>query len=82
VTTEVGVIRTWRDVLIDTENLRGSGYGDSFTGDQQRNRMVGSFGDDDIDAVDGISGNDVVNGAFDVDACRADAGDRVKACEA
>jgi subtilisin family serine protease len=47
------------DTLTGIENLVGSGYGDTLTGDAAANRIDGGAGDD---LIDGAAGNDVLIG--------------------
>lgn len=64
------------------ENITG-GQGDDFLfGNNLPNRLFGGLGSDVLNAVDGISGNDVVNGAqgSGTDRCTADPGDTITNC--
>jgi hypothetical protein len=44
-------------------------------------RMFGGAGKDYIDGVDGIAGNDTLNGSLGTDHCVGDKGDTFKRCE-
>ena len=47
------------DTLEAIENIRGSGYADTLTGDAAANRLDGRSGDDELD---GGAGNDTLEG--------------------
>ena len=69
------------DVLIDIENLEGSGHGDSLAGDAGGNRIDGNFGDDILqglggaDTLIGDRGDDTLTGGFGSDTFLYFAGD-------
>ena len=52
------------DALEEIENIRGSGYADTLTGDDSANRLDGRSGDD---ALDGGAGNDTLEGGSGAD---------------
>ncbi|GAB5437842.1 calcium-binding protein [Falsiruegeria mediterranea] len=57
-----------RDLFYEIENLVGSNYDDSLTGNEERNQLAGLDGDDiifgygNIDYIKGGAGNDMING--------------------
>jgi Ca2+-binding RTX toxin-like protein len=63
------------DVFRDIENLTGSVFGDTLTGDGQRNRLRGRRGDDQLfglagnDSLDGWLGFDTLTGGGGADSC-------------
>jgi Ca2+-binding RTX toxin-like protein len=63
------------DVLLDIEHLTGSIFGDTLTGDGQRNRLRGRRGDDQLfglggnDFLDGWLGFDTLTGGGGADSC-------------
>jgi Ca2+-binding RTX toxin-like protein len=62
-----------RDLYFDIENLNGSNFNDTLTGDNGRNQIVGFSGNDDINANGGVdritggSGNDDIDGGSGYD---------------
>ena len=52
------------DVLVEIENLQGSGQADTLTGDSSDNRLVGGAGDD---TLEGGAGADTLDGGLGVD---------------
>lgn len=59
-----------------------SGQGDDkLRGGKGRDTFYAGRGDDRLNSVDGVSGNDVVNGRLGFDVCRVDRGDIVTGCE-
>jgi Ca2+-binding RTX toxin-like protein len=70
------------NVKTDVEDLVGGSSGDSLTtsGSTSANRLVGQGGNDALNVVDGISGNDTIDGGADTDSCTADAGDANLSC--
>ena len=60
------------DVLLDIEDLTGSGHGDTLTGDDGDNRFDGGAGDDSLGGGDG---NDWLIGRAGADTLNGDAGD-------
>ena len=68
------------DFLIDVENIRGTGYGDTIIGDFRANNLDGSYGDDSIDGrlgddtIIGGRGNDTLDGGGGRDTVRGGAG--------
>ena len=69
-------------VMGDVENLTGGSAGDtlSASGSTLANKLLGRSGNDTLDVVDGIGGNDRADGGADSDSCAADAGDVKVAC--
>ncbi|MBN2448010.1 MAG: hypothetical protein JXO22_14865 [Phycisphaerae bacterium] len=71
------------DTLSNIENVQGSNYDDTITGDDGANRLYGYAGDDTIDAgagndtVYGGDGNDTIDGQAGNDYLKGDAGDDV-----
>jgi Ca2+-binding RTX toxin-like protein len=61
-----------RDVLVNIENLIGSVFGDTLTGDAGANKLSGLAG---IDILDGGAGNDVLNGGAGADKLIGGLGD-------
>ncbi len=59
------------DVIVDAENVMGSGYGDMLRGDAGANRLDGGDGDD---ALRGGGGDDVLDGGADSDRLFGGAG--------
>jgi len=55
---------TGRDTLMGIEQLAGSDYADSLTGDAGANMLLGGRGDD---VVDGGAGNDLLDGGVGID---------------
>ena len=61
------------DVIMDIENVLGSGYGDVLGGDSDRNRLSGAGGNDELsgrggdDVLDGGAGADQLDGGAGVD---------------
>ncbi|MEQ1950818.1 calcium-binding protein [Mesorhizobium sp. CN2-181] len=53
------------DILSSIENLRGSSFGDTLTGDNGDNRIEGGGGDD---IIDGLGANDVLVGGAGLDS--------------
>ncbi|HKN55348.1 MAG TPA: calcium-binding protein, partial [Amycolatopsis sp.] len=64
----------------DVENVNGAVGANFITGNNAPNVLRGGQSSDTIQAVDGISGNDVVIGGFGTDFCTVDVGD-TKDCE-
>jgi len=60
------------DQILRCENIRGTSYGDTLTGDDGPNRIDGSSGND---SIDGGAGNDTLTGGFDNDTIHGDEGD-------
>jgi pimeloyl-ACP methyl ester carboxylesterase len=62
-----------RDLYFEMENIVGSNFGDSLTGNQQRNQINGLDGDDiifgygNVDYLKGGAGNDTLNGGASSD---------------
>lgn len=63
----------------DVEGLLGGVAADRLTGNASPNKLLGSWGDDFLDARDG-RGGDLVDGNAGRDQCRTDAGDTRVAC--
>ena len=69
------------DTLVSIENLAGSGFGDTLTGNSNRNLLDGGGGDDtlfggqDDDTLWGGAGNDTLFGGDDDDTLRGGSGD-------
>jgi FG-GAP-like repeat/RTX calcium-binding nonapeptide repeat (4 copies) len=61
--------------------LFGGNGTDTVVGGDGRDELRGQNSNDDLDAADGVGGNDRVNGGPQTDTCTADAGDMVLACE-
>jgi Ca2+-binding RTX toxin-like protein len=76
------------DVLLAIENVIGSRFADSLTGDGHANVLTGQGGPDVLkglggdDQLDGKGGKDHVNGGAGTDTCLVGPGDIVKRCEA
>jgi Ca2+-binding RTX toxin-like protein len=70
------------NVRTTVENLSGGSAGDSLrtSGSTAANTLFGRGGVDSLNAVDGIAGNDTVNGGPQADTCRADADDARTSC--
>ncbi|MEV8504152.1 hypothetical protein AB0368_04875 [Actinoplanes sp. NPDC051475] len=76
------------DNVLEVENLDGSAYGDTLTGDGGANQLKGLGGDDVIDGgpgtdlLDGGDGRDTlqVSSAKEDDGCEADSDDAVVNC--
>ncbi len=69
------------NVRTDVETLIGGAAGDTLTsGSNLANRLLGRAGNDTLNVVDGIGGNDFVDGGADVDTCAADVGDTQVNC--
>ncbi|WP_194236521.1 calcium-binding protein [Streptomyces phyllanthi] len=77
-----GAVIEGDNVNATVENIRGGQAGDFLYGNALANRLFGGTGSDTIRAVDGISGNDVVDGAqgSGTDECTADPGDIISNC--
>jgi hypothetical protein len=60
----------------------GGSAGDSLTtsGAKVKNRLFGRNGADTLNVVDGVGGNDTVDGGANTDTCTADAGDAKLGC--
>ncbi|MBP2328068.1 Ca2+-binding RTX toxin-like protein [Kibdelosporangium banguiense] len=67
-------------ISTDVENVRGSQAADSLTGSDQANTIFGEAGDDLINTVDNIAGNDRTDGGPGIDRCKADLGDITANC--
>jgi Ca2+-binding RTX toxin-like protein len=69
-------------IKADVENVVGGAGSDSLDdgGQAVKNLFKGGRGNDMLNAVDGVSGNDQVYGGDGTDACTADTGDRVVDC--
>ena len=87
-TTTFGGVTAVRGDLIwnDVENVDGSDYGDTLTGNAQANKLVGAGGADTLqglagndvfDTSDGHAGNDSADGGAGIDSATIDAGDRI-----
>ena len=70
------------NVKIDVETLVGGSAGDSLTtsGSTLANKLFGRNGDDTLNVVDGIGGNDTADGGADTDTCTGDPGDFTPGC--
>jgi Ca2+-binding RTX toxin-like protein len=70
------------NVASTVENITGGQGGDFLFGNALANKLFGGNGSDSLNAVDGISGNDVVDGAqgTGTDSCTADPGDTIRNC--
>lgn len=70
------------NVSSDVENLMGGSAGDTLTasGSNLGNKLLGRAGNDTLNTVDGIGGNDTIDGGLDSDSCTADPGDAKVAC--
>ena len=68
------------DRLISIHDAGGSDFDDVLLGSAGPNLLDGGHGEDRIDAVDGVGGNDVVLGGTERDRCRADPGDTTASC--
>jgi Ca2+-binding RTX toxin-like protein len=66
---------------VDVEVVRGGTAADVLTGGPGADTLLGGLGDDQLSTVDGVSGNDSADGGGGIDACGADPGDAVVACE-
>jgi len=90
ITASVGISET--DKLFDIENLSGSGYGDTLTGNDGANVIAGGGGADNVsgndgddvlsgdagsDALSGGEGDDTIAGGADGDTLYGDAGNDV-----
>ncbi len=68
------------DVIIDVENLEGSGYDDILIGDYNSNHLIGGDGNDDLsghassDILQGGNGDDVLRGSYGNDRLEGDDG--------
>jgi Ca2+-binding RTX toxin-like protein len=76
--------RSWWRTSSD-DSLDGGTGNDTITGDPSgsnpgHDRLIGGNGADTLQAVDGVSGNDVLNGNGGTDTCTADAGDTIGKC--
>jgi Ca2+-binding RTX toxin-like protein len=60
--------------------LSGNGGDDQLTARRGADRLVGGAGDDHLNAIDFVKGNDVLRGGPGTDVCRADADDRRNGC--
>jgi Ca2+-binding RTX toxin-like protein len=73
------------DMLLDIENVEGSGFGDRITGNGGANRLEGRDGNDTLnggagnDTMTGGKGNDNLNGGAAADSLKGDAGNDVLA---
>ena len=69
-------------VMSDVENVIGGSAGDTLTtsGSTRPNKLLGRAGDDTLNVVDGIGGNDTSDGGVDSDICTADTGDAKVGC--
>lgn len=65
---------------VDVENVNGAVGANTIIGNSSANVLRGGQSDDNIRAVDGISGNDTVIGGPGFDRCDVDLGD-IKNCE-
>ena len=70
------------NVTSDVENVMGGSAGDTLTtsGSTLANKLLGRAGDDTLNVVDGIGGNDTIDGGVDTDICTADPGDAKVGC--
>ncbi len=77
-----GVFNEGDDVASSVEDVTGGQGSDVLLGNALPNRLFGGNGSDVLNAVDGVAGNDVVDGAqgVGVDQCRADPGDTIRNC--
>ena len=70
------------DVIVDVENMLGSGYGDALGGDGGANRLAGAGGDDRLsgkggdDVLEGGAGADWLSGGAGVDTVSYSESDR------
>ncbi|GAB2805235.1 calcium-binding protein [Actinoallomurus bryophytorum] len=77
-----GAFNEGDNVASTVENITGGQGGDFLFGNDLPNRLFGGNGSDSLNAVDGVSGNDVVDGAqgTGTDTCTADPGDTIRNC--
>ncbi len=70
------------NVKTDVENLIGGSAGDTLksNGTTPANKLLGRAGADTFNVVDGIGGNDTIDGGADGDTCTADPGDVKLSC--
>ena len=70
------------NVMGDVENVTGGAAGDTLTtsGSVLANKLLGRGGNDALNVVDGIDGNDRIDGGADTDSCTADNGDVKAGC--
>ncbi len=81
-TADDGAANENDNILGNVENLVGGAGNDALTGNLLGNRITGSGGNDVLDVVDGVSGNDTADGSSGSDVCVTDDGDITLACEA
>lgn len=94
VTARVGPTMTYSDRLTAVENVTGSRYDDSLTGDGAPNTLIAAGGAGDVlaggggtDVLDALEvgsiarGPDDIDGGADADTCRTDSGDTRINCE-
>ena len=74
ITTQQNTLGSGLDTLVSIENLIGSGYNDSLTGDRADNRINAGAGDD---VVDGGDGNDALYGDAGNDMLHGGQGDDI-----
>jgi Ca2+-binding RTX toxin-like protein len=67
-------------ISTDVENVHGSQAADNLTGSDQANTIFGEAGDDLINTVDKIAGNDRIDGGLGIDRCTGDRGDITANC--
>jgi serralysin len=65
----------------DVEKVFGGAGADRITANGAANEIRGGFGDDVINAVDGIGGNDTLSAGGGTDTCNSDRGDTECNCE-
>jgi Ca2+-binding RTX toxin-like protein len=63
------------------DRLYGGLNNDRLRGGRGRDTFYAGRGDDFLNSVDGVRGNDTVNGRLGFDVCRVDKGDTVTGCE-
>jgi subtilisin family serine protease len=66
--------------LVNIERVAGSKYKDTIYGSGLANVLSGAGADDTINAIDGLRGNDKVDGGVGTDSCSADPGDTKVNC--
>lgn len=78
-----GTLGEHDNVASDVERVTGGSGDDFLLGNAVvANRLVGGIGSDTINGIDGIAGNDIVDGSQGpgTDSCRADTGDTILNC--
>jgi Ca2+-binding RTX toxin-like protein len=64
-----------------SDRLQGTPYADFLQGGRGPDKMLGGPKNDYIDGVDGIAGNDVLDGGQGIDRCVGDEGDTFRYCD-